>query len=170
MPVGLLHDPTQFPQHSAASRGYNQAHEERLQRPALTDGTVIGTFQRDMDVLAILQPESERSGEDFRLLQDLRFVSDTPLSVIEMVDSVLASGKEAVDPIEDERWAEHNPRVPVALLEPVKWMLGSTTGASLRRFTLEEVERATAAEGGDASARAALELLWGAGVIREVSS
>lgn len=118
MPVGLLHDPTTFPEHSAGSRGYNEARENSMYRPPLTDALTASTFQRDGDALAILQPERSGDGYMYRLLQYRSFKhdEDEPSSaVIDMIDSVLASDN-AVDPSEDERLASHNLRVPAALV------------------------------------------------------
>ena len=65
--------------------------------------------------------------------------------------------------MEDRRWGEHNPKIqqPEQLLEPLRWMLGSTTGSKLKSFALSDVPAASRR-----SAQSALEFLLSQGIVK----
>ena len=65
--------------------------------------------------------------------------------------------------MEDRRWGEHNPKIqqPEQLLEPLRWMLGSTTGSKLKSFALSDVPAANRH-----SAQSALDFLLSQGVVK----
>ena len=67
--------------------------------------------------------------------------------------------------VDDRRWGEHNPKIqqPEQLLEPIKWMLGSTTGAKLMPFKLADVPAAERS-----TAQIALEFLLAQGVVKQM--
>lgn len=67
--------------------------------------------------------------------------------------------------VEDRRWGEHNPKIqqPEQLLEPIKWMLGSVTGAKLMPFKLVDVPAADRR-----IAQSALEFLLAQGVVKHL--
>ena len=67
--------------------------------------------------------------------------------------------------VDDRRWGEHSPKIqqPEKLLEPIKWMLGSVTGAKLMPFTLMDVPAAETR-----IAQSALEFLLAQGVVKQL--
>eukprot|EP01052_Picozoa_sp_SAG31_P029337 SAG31_NODE_2908_length_4922_cov_5.967655_3_plen_685_part_00 len=162
MPVGLLYDPTTFPHHSKPSRLW-EAHRVQHNSPAaaLSDNDVTnGVFRRREDTMIVV----DREGDDvesgpWRVHEDVTHKFN-PFYLKGVVEK-------EYNQMENRKWRMVGPLVPTSLVKPIKWMLGSSTGAKLRPFRLADVPSQSDEE---EVVIAAIKFLWGAGAITFASA